>query len=218
MSGKGGDMVPIWLVLGVLCVILSLKKCFAFVFSYTWTKAVLSIGVLIFIIAEGIIIASGCWAAPEKASDFIIVLGASVEGAVPSRTLEYRLETACQYLMTFKEAKAVLSGGQGNNEDISEAEAMYRYLVSRGIDSERLILEDRSTNTYENLQYTFALLGNNKNLKLCIVTSGFHMLRAKLIASELGMQVSGFGAKSYMPLIPNYYVRELLAVIKELIT
>lgn len=215
---KGAGIAPIWLVLGVLCVVLSLKKCFTFVFSKTWVKVLLSLGVLLFVIAEVLIIANGCRTTPQEASDYIIVLGASVEGVVPSRTLEYRLETAYQYLITFEDSKAVLSGGQGKNEDISEAEAMFRYLVSRGIDGERLILEDRSANTYENLQNTFALLGNNKDLKLCIVSSDFHILRAKLIASELGMQVSGFGAKSYIPLIPNYYVRELLAVVKELIT
>ncbi len=216
--GKGAGMVPVWLAFGGLCVILSLRKPFKVVFSKTWAKLVLLLGVSIVAIALGIIAINGCREAPEKESDFIIVLGASVEGIVPSRTLEYRLETAYQYLITFENTKAVLSGGQGKNERISEAEAMYRYLVSRGIDSGRLLLEDQSTNTYENLRNSFALLGDYKNLKLCIITSDFHMLRARLIASELGMQVSGFGAPSYLPLIPNSYLREVLAILKVLVT
>lgn len=215
--GKGADMVPVWLILGVLCIVLSLQKPFTLVFSRKWVR-ILALACIVFVVVfEGVIIANGCRVEPREASDYIIVLGAKVDGEAPSKTLQYRLEAAFQYLTDFKSTKAILSGGQGWNEGISEAEAMYRYLVTRGIDSDRLVREDQSTSTYENLRNSFAILDDRENLRICVVSSDFHILRAKVIAYRLGRPVSGFGAKAYLPLIPNYYLREMPGIIQELL-
>jgi len=217
-SGAGSGMVPIWLIFGALCLGLSIKKYFQLFFYMKWFKILVVAGVVIVAVLEGLIIANGFTREPEVPSDYIIVLGAKVNGEAPSLTLQYRLETAYHYLAAHQSTKAILSGGQGVNEGISEAEAMHRYLVGKGIAEDRLLLENQSTNTYENLRNSFALLGDHKNLNLSIVTSDFHVFRAKLIALKLGRPISGIGSKNYFPLIPNYYLRELIGVFKALIT
>lgn len=217
LSGKTSGMVVEWLVLIGFFIVLSLKKPFRYVFSRTWTKVILVLGVAFILLLEGLIIFGGSWSKPEQPADCIIVLGALVEGETPSPTLRYRLETAYQYLVAFPEVKAVVSGGQGNREDISEAEAMKRYLVSKGIAPERLVLEDASTDTYENLRNSFALLGNDKKLKICVVTSDFHMFRAKLLAWKLDRRVDGWGADTPPLLVPNYHFREMIGIMKDYI-
>lgn len=105
---------------------------------------------------------------PSRDLDTLIVLGAQVNGTKLSNSLKLRLERAKEYLDENPETIAVVSGGKGSGEEISEAEAMYEYLVSQGIDETRLIKEDRSTNTNENLKYSLALLEekSNKNQKI----------------------------------------------------
>ena len=210
-------MVTEWLVVIVFLLVLSLKKPFKFVFSRTWTKVILAFGVAFVLILEGLIVFGGSRSMPEKPADDIIVLGALVEGETPSRTLQLRLDTAYQYLVAFPGAKAVLSGGQGNGEDISEAEAMRRYLAAKGIVPERLILENRSKNTYENFVFSLALLGDDKNLKICVVTSDFHMFRAKMLAWKLGRSVDGWGSGTPPLLVPNYHYREMIGIMKDFI-
>ena len=185
--------------------------------SKTWTKIILAVGVACVLVLEGLIIFGGSRSKPEQPADCIIVLGALVEGETPSPTLRYRLDTAYQYLSAFPDARAVLSGGQGSREDISEAEAMRRYLMAKGIAPERLVMEDTSTDTYENLRNSFALLGNDKNQKICVVTSDFHMFRAKLLAWKLDRQVSGWGSDTPPLLVPNYHFREMIGIMKDFI-
>ena len=102
---------------------------------------------------------------PSRDLDTLIVLGAQVNGTKLSNSLKLRLERAKEYLDENPETIAVVSGGKGSGEEISEAEAMYEYLVSQGIDETRLIKEDRSTNTNENLKYSLALLEEKSNKK-----------------------------------------------------
>lgn len=211
--GKSAGMSPIWFVLGAICIGLS----FSMVFSKKWVR-VLSLAIIAAVIMfAAVILAYGYGIVPEADSDYVIVLGAKVDGEVPSRTLRYRIDTTYEYLNTHPETKAILSGGQGTDEDMSEAQAMYRYLVEKGIDEARLILEEQSTSTYENLRNSFALIGDDESPKLTIITSDFHVLRARIIAIKLGRQVSGIGAKTSLSLVPNYLLREMIAVLKEIV-
>jgi uncharacterized SAM-binding protein YcdF (DUF218 family) len=217
IAGKSAGMSPAWLLLGVLCAALSLKKPFAFVRSKKWLKALLLAAAALVIVLEGAVAAVGWGSAPASACDVIIVLGAKVDGEIPSRTLMYRLDAAYKYLSAHPETKAVLSGGRGADEEITEAEAMCRYLTAKGIEKGRLILEDRSTSTYENLINSFGLLGSTAKLKIAVVTSDFHVLRARLIALKLGRHVGGIGSKTEWSLAPNYYLRELLGIAHDLL-
>lgn len=211
--GKSAGMSPIWFVLGAICIGLS----FSMVFVKKWVR-VLSLAIIAAVVMfAAVILAYGYGIAPEADSDYVIVLGAKVDGEVPSRTLQYRLDTTYEYLNTHPDTKAILSGGQGADEDMSEAQAMFRFLAAHGIDKVRLILEEESTSTYENLRNSFALVGDDESLKLTIITSDFHVLRATMIATKLGRQVNGIGAKTSLPLVPNYLLREMIAVLKEIV-
>lgn len=155
------------------------------------------------------------------ACDYIVVLGAGVRGSVPSLTLSERIGAAYDYLVDNPNATAILCGGQGPGEDITEADCMYRELTKMGIDGSRLLLEDRSTSTLENL--TFALdvaeqaTGVRPN-EIGIVSSEYHIFRATAFAEDLGLHAFGVPAKTtWFPLRLNYYLREVVAVWKYLI-
>ena len=176
--------------------------------------AIFSIGVCIFFILEGTIIYYA-GSTPEKNADYMIVLGAQVKGTRVSKTLKKRLDTAVLYLADNPETLVIVSGGQGPGEEISEAEAMKRYLVSEGIMQNRIVKEDSSTNTNENVCYSKRLI-ESSNSSVAIVTNGFHVFRAISIAKKQGFtDVQGLAAPSEWILIPNYYVREVAGVIKD---
>ena len=150
---------------------------------------------------------------------YVIVLGTGVNGTVPSRSLTERLETAEIFLRENPEVTAVLSGGQGPGEDITEAKAMESFLTSCGIAPERLILEDKSSNTKENLINTFALLRemdesfSQKGMN--ILSSEYHLYRAEGYAKLLGEEVGTIPAKTHLPVLrANYFVREAFGVWK----
>lgn len=216
--GGSGGMIPVWIGVTIISFILSFEKYYRFLFKRLWIKIPFWIGVICFIGIEGMIIWNGYMAEPQTGCDYIIILGAQVRGNKPSATLKYRLDKGYEYLEEHPETKAVLSGGQGPDEIMTEAEAMHIYLVQKGIAEERLILEDESHSTYENLINSFKLIDAEKeDAVICVVSNRFHILRAQIQAKKLGRQVGGIGAKSYLYLIPNYYFREFFAVAKEFI-
>ncbi len=148
----------------------------------------------------------------------VIVLGCKVNGETPSMMLRYRLECALQWLNDRPDSVAVLCGGQGPGEDITEAEAMKRWLTGHGIEEHRLIKEDTSTNTRENIRNAEHIINaNSSNQKeVAVITTGFHLFRSKKICNSEGFVSYGVAAK--MPEIPffhlNYYCREFASVIK----
>lgn len=153
----------------------------------------------------------------EKNLEYIIVLGAHVNGTRLTKALLERTRRALQYLQKNPETKAVLSGGIGEGEEITEAEAMYRYLTKYGIDGTRLIKEERSTSTKENLDFSLELIGN-KNARIGVVTNNFHVFRGVAIGKKCGctnIYPVPSRYRSWRLLI--YIPREILAIIKELI-
>ncbi len=154
---------------------------------------------------------------PEKSST-VVLLGCKVNGTTPSLMLNRRISAAYRYLNEHEDAVCILSGGQGNNEEISEAQCMYDELIERGIDANRLYLEDKSTNTYENLKFSYEIIKENKlNKNIAIVTDGFHQLRANLISKKLGINVTGaISAKTPYYLLATYTTREIVAVLAQL--
>ena len=111
---------------------------------------ILCVGILIFGITE-IIILDASRGEPELSCEYIVILGARVNGTVPSVSLQDRIHAAREYLTAHPETIAILSGGQGADEGISEAECMYRELTALGIPDRQLWLEDQATSTWENL-------------------------------------------------------------------
>ena len=145
----------------------------------------------------------------------IIVLGAGVNGSTPSLSMCNRLDAALDYLGANPDALAVVSGGQGEGEDITEAEAMTDYLTAHGIDSARIVQEDRSRTTHENLENSFAILrarGYAPADGVGIVTSEYHLYRAKRMARALGAEPVGIAAETTLPSMRiNYFIREAFA-------
>jgi len=170
----------------------------------------------VFLFLEGMIISSSRKKALAGA-DYLIVLGAQVRGTTISKSLKKRLDTAYDYLMESPGTIAVVSGGQGPGENISEAEAMKSYLISKGISPERIIMEDRSTNTVENIRFSRMLLDKDEP-SVVIVTNSFHVFRAVKIARNQGISNAfGLAAPSDRILLLNYYIREAAGVLKDLV-
>jgi len=182
-------------------------------------KILFILSIAIFIIIESFIIYNGSKKDTAKV-DYLVVLGAGLWGDTPSLALQERLDESIKFIKENPNIKVVLSGGQGPGETITEAEGMKRYLVSKGIDNKLLIKEEKSTSTKENMQFTKKLLNEidgRENLKVKIVTNNFHMFRAKIIAKNSGFTAYGQPSELFSPLIPMYYARECIAVIKTLI-
>ena len=152
----------------------------------------------------------------DGSNEYAIILGAKVNGETPSLTLRYRLDEALVYAEKHPTVKFILSGGQGPDEDISEGEAMRRFLTERGVGEERLLLETESTSTYENLLYSKKLLPDDVSA-VTIITSDFHLARARMIADSLDLQTDALPAKTPPSVEAKHNVRERLALIKTVI-
>lgn len=147
--------------------------------------------------------------------DYIIVLGAQVREDGPSVVLRYRLDTAITYLDENPDTTCIVSGGQGVNEPFSEAEGMADYLMQHGIEQERILLEDTSINTVENIRNSKVLMEQPYD-GVGIVTNNFHVFRAVQIAKVQGLEgVCGIAADSNMLFLPNNMLRECCGILKD---
>lgn len=178
-------------------------------------SALLIIGLVVFTLIEIPIIKDARTDAPDDC-DYIVVLGAGLHGDVPSLSLRNRLDAALAWLEAHPDCKAVVTGGQGPGESMTEAEAMGIWLEARGVEPERIILEDKATSTWENLENSFELIredGTEPDGNVAIVTSEYHLCRAKLMAEDLGVLAYGVaGHTSWPTLMVNYFIREALGV------
>ena len=154
-----------------------------------------------------------------KDIDYMIILGSGLKGSELSIILQQRVNTGIVYLKQHPTISVIVSGGQGPGEDISEAEAMSRYLVSQGIEQTRIIQENRSTSTFENVKFSKEILQSKgvDNASIIIVTSNYHLYRAEMIASTLGYKVHGIASPSLGYLLPQNMLREYLAMIKAML-
>ena len=154
--------------------------------------------------------------APEEPCDYLLVLGAKVNANGPSLTLRNRIDAAYGYLTAHPDCTAVLSGGQGSDEPMSEAKCMFDELVKMGIDPARLLMEDQSTNTWENMKFTLALLEKTYGKapdRIALLSSEFHLYRAGLFAGQFGLETVGVPAETTLPVLKvNYFIREAVAV------
>ena len=143
-----------------------------------------------------------------------VVLGCRVNGTTPSRILSERIDAAYEYLETNPEAICILSGGQGEDEDISEAQSMCEHLAEKGIDKHRLILEDLSTTTDENLKFSTDIL-KRRGLpqEVTVITSEFHEYRAVTTAERMGLKSYSTPSHTCLLYLPTYYVRELYGIL-----
>lgn len=180
-----------------------------------WSFIVICIiGVMVFATVEGMIL-DRFGSVPAPGADYCIILGAQWKEHGPSYVLQKRLDAAVGYLEQNEGTKVIVSGGQGSNEPITEAEGMKQYLIAKGIEENRIICEEKSTNTYENLANSSAYL-DIKSDRVVLVTNNFHVFRACGIARKYGYEhLEGLSAGSYPAMLPNNLLREFLGVIKD---
>lgn len=144
----------------------------------------------------------------------VVVLGCHIYGTSPSKLLKGRLDAAIVYLNSHEASAVIVSGGQGDDEIISEALAMKNYLTENGISEDRIIMEDKSTNTDENIRFTGDII-SERGLPdtLYIVTDTFHSYRAHLFAEKCGFKSYNISSDVYWPLIGEYWVRDILGIL-----
>ena len=186
-------------------------------------KTFICIGLVVFFIIEGIII---CY--PKKSierTDYIIVLGAGLNNRNElSQTLRDRLNTALYCLNEYnKDSYIVVSGGQGEDEDMSEAEAMEGYLLEKGVSKDKIIKENKSRNTFENFKFSKGKIAehSNKELKdvsVKIVTTDFHAFRSSMLAKRNAYEnIEVYSSNTVNYLVPVFYTREAVALVKSYI-
>lgn len=177
-------------------------------------RSLVMAGMVLLLIIEGMIV-SQFHATAQEGADYVIILGAQWKTSGPSYVLQKRLDKAIEYLNANPETKVIVSGGQGYNEPISEAEGMQGYLETAGIDPERIIMEDASTNTTQNLIFSGELLDKSED-SVVVITNNFHMFRALAIARKQGYaHVEGLSAGTYPVTVPNNLLREAFGVVKD---
>ena len=172
-----------------------------------------------FILVESLIIYNNT-SQQNIETDYLIILGAGLKGEAVSLTLKERLDKGISYLNQYPNTQVIVSGGKGFGELISEAEAMEKYLVARGIDLNRIILEDESTSTMENFKFSKELIPSSQNndmTKIMIITNDFHMLRAKILAQRNGFESYGITCSTPISVRLNSFAREYFALIKSYI-
>ena len=161
----------------------------------------------------GVFIWRSAVAVPQPGCNYIIVLGCGINGSTPSISLQDRINAAYTYLTENPNTICIVSGGQGNNEDITEAACMYNELTKMGIDPNRIWLEEKSTSTYENLEYSLALIEEKTGYypSSCgVVSSEYHLFRAGMIAKNQGVDAVPIPAEtSRTELRINYFLREI---------
>ena len=219
-TGHGTNFYFIWLFLGAGAMSLSLllKKGIWEQRIPGWFRkifvALVCVGILAFVLVEGLVISGFSQKAPEGL-DYLVVLGAQMKRSGPSRVLQYRLDEAYLYLEKNGDTRVIVSGGQGADEHIPEAQGMYDYLVGKGIAPERIIQEGQSRNTFQNLAFSGEFLDKEKD-RVGIVSNDFHVFRAVRIARKAGYEnVYGIAAKGEPFLQPNNMMREFFGVMKD---
>lgn len=172
------------------------------------------------IAALGVVISSCMIAAavnkPAGGESTVIVLGARIHGDRPSRMLRERLDVAVDYLEQNPEATCIVSGGQGSDEQYTEAHVMKAYLCAQGIAAERIYEEGRSTDTHQNIDYSLAIIREEGlSERVAIATQEFHQYRAATLARRAGLtDVSAVTTPSPFYLLLCYWVRECAAICR----
>ena len=190
--------------------------------SWSWIPAVrkvftvcLILGLIVVTITEAVIIKAS-FGSPKEPVDYIVVLGAKVRESGPSASLWDRIYGAYDYLENHPDVTAILSGGQGPDEPMTEAKAMYDALVDLGIDPNRLWLEEKATNTYENIHFALDIIAEKCGQhpeKLGVVSSEYHLFRASLFTEKNGVEFVGIPARTSRPSqMINHFMREVAGV------
>ena len=148
----------------------------------------------------------------NRNADYIVVLGSGIIGKKVTPLLAARIERGMELLHCNPNAVLIMSGGQGPGEDIPESVAMAAYAVDKGVDAERIIMEQKSVSTEENLLFSRKLM-DKEAPKIVIVTTAYHVFRALILAKQQGIKCVGFGAKTKWYFTLNALIREFVGYL-----
>ena len=188
-----------------------------------WSKVIGKIALIFFAAALGTCVAVSLvfsvnmlryMEVPVEDVRAVLVLGCQVKGEEPSLMLQGRLNAALDILNSHSGAVCIVSGGKGSGEDISEAEAMRRYLEEKGISADRIFVEEDSYSTRENIKKSSGLL-KEKGISegIVITTNEFHQYRAELYARKNGLSVGHHSSRTNPMALASYWLREWLALL-----
>lgn len=193
---------------------------------HIWIKVLIALiiaGVLAFGALLGAVL-YGSYDRVQGDPQIMVILGCQVQPWGPSILLQDRLDEALDYLEDHPDMTVVVSGAQGPDEPSTEAQAMYDYLVAHGVDGERILQEDRSHNTLQNLKYTKELLeaeGYDVTADILVVSNGFHLTRVRMLWGRVwggDDNLSTLAApSSHMPSRLKMYIREPIALVKSFV-
>ena len=191
-----------------------------------WAKpllVLLLVGILSFGVLFGAVL-SGSYDQIKGNPRIMVILGCQVKPWGPSILLQDRLDKALEYLEDNPDLVVVVSGGQGPDEPVPEAQAMAEYLVEHGVSKEQIILEDQSYNTMQNLSRSVMLLdklGYDDQEGVVVVSNGFHLTRVRMLWARVcggDDNLSTLAApSSHAPSRLKMYIREPLALVKSFI-
>ncbi len=234
----GTSFAVAWLAVGILFGIIAVLGFLDYrkiIKMAVWIKRsiviFISVCAIVFAIVEGMIVAQ-MFKKPQANLEYVIVLGAQVRGTRITKSLRKRLDKAIEYLNDNPDTVAIVSGGKGDGEDLSEAECMYDYMVENGIASDRIIMEDKSTSTDENIRFSMAIIEelyeeqsgeesekfDGEEPDVGIITNNFHVYRTVKVCEKKGYEVNGIAADSDNILFANYMVREFFALVQYKLT
>lgn len=225
-TGFGGFLSFVWLIpavlgclwAGMLAGKVTLRKWQKRAMWYILTP------IIVFFLVVEVVIFSGFFEKPNEEPRYIVVLGTTVYEDGPCYLLRQRLKEAVKWADIYENATIVVTGGQGETEPFTEGTEMKRYLVEElGVSEDRVLVEEASMNTYENMKFTGKLLEKEdekfsyEETPVLVVTNNFHMYRSIKIAEKAGYSnVAGAPAGTYIFLFPHYMVREFCAILKNL--
>lgn len=146
----------------------------------------------------------------EPSGEVLIILGTTVNGTEPSPMLRQRLDAAVEYLNAHPDTACIVTGGKGDEHNLSEAQCMWNYLTAAGIEESRITQEDRATSTVENLRNVRSMLDTDE---VTILSSDFHLFRSGLIAEDAGFTAALIPAKTEpFSLLAPWFLREIFAL------
>lgn len=222
-EGRGVSILYAWMILGIVLIV---KGIIGLAFR-TKNNKILRVCILVFDVMFGMFFV--CFVTfsafvvhdmndkPAEDCDYIIVLGAGLNGDEPSQVLQNRIDAAYNYLIDNEDTMVIGTGGQGEGEYISEGLCIANELISMGISEDRILYENQSTTTVENFRFALEKISDEPE-SIGVVSSGFHIFRAKLILSDYtDATVYGIPATGQNVMTLHYILRELIVLIVDLL-
>ena len=175
----------------------------------------LCLGLLVMGVTEALIIHAS-FGDKDESCEYMVVLGAKVRPDGPSVSLMDRIRAAAEYMKAHPDVIAIVSGGMGEDEPMPEAKCMYEELIKLGIGPDRIWMEDKATTTWENIRFALDLIEEKTGRrpeKIGILSSEYHMFRAKMFARDCGVEAVGIPARtSRLSQMVNHFLREAAGV------